>query len=382
MSTATGTDSTTIAISDPATLVTVLRAAGRARVTPCIWGDPGIAKSSIVRAVADVEQMPCAQIIGAHHDPTDFAGLPIITDDGVRLDAPAWAKALVAAGRGLVFLDEFSSSAPAVQAAMLGVVLERTVGDLPLPDDVWVIAAANPPERAADGWDLTAPMANRLLHLHYAPSATSWIDGMTAGFSLPASGLVYDPDDLRRSVSRAQVAAFIRTRPALLHSYPTETASAGRAWPSRRTWTMTADVLALLPDDAVEARMVVAAGLVGHGAAREFEEWRRNADLPDPAAVVADPAVVNWAGLDAMRTWAILSAVVGYCTAPGTAASWSAAWTVLGAAAEHDRGDIATACARSLLTARPAKAPIPNSVKKFRQSLVAAGILPARGDAA
>lgn len=37
---------------------------------------------------------------------------------------------------------------------MLLVVLDPTVGDLRLSRKVRVIAAANPPERAADGWDL------------------------------------------------------------------------------------------------------------------------------------------------------------------------------------------------------------------------------------
>jgi len=44
-----------------------------------------------------------------------------------------------------------------VQAALLRVVLERAVGDLTLPDEVAVVAAANPPEQAADGWDLSQP---------------------------------------------------------------------------------------------------------------------------------------------------------------------------------------------------------------------------------
>ena len=45
--------------------------------------------------------------------------------------------------------------------ALLRVVLERTVGDLTLPHDVAIVAAANPPEQAADGWDLSPPLANR-----------------------------------------------------------------------------------------------------------------------------------------------------------------------------------------------------------------------------
>ena len=55
-----------------------------------------------------------------------------------------------AAQSGYLFLDELSTSPPAVQAAMLGVALERRVGDLLLPRAVQVVAAANPPERAAE----------------------------------------------------------------------------------------------------------------------------------------------------------------------------------------------------------------------------------------
>src|ERR1700704_1714684 len=107
--------------------------------------------------------------------------------------ACAWShrpgrKRVQAAQSGYLFRHELSASPPAVQAAMLGVALERRVGDLLLPRAVQVVAAANPPERAADGWDLTTPLANRFLHVSYTPAVDGWIDGMTAGFLLPAGG--------------------------------------------------------------------------------------------------------------------------------------------------------------------------------------------------
>jgi len=70
------------------------------------------------------------------------------------------------------------------------------------------------PERAADGWDLSPPLANRFLHISYTPSTDGWIDGMTAGFSLPAAGWVAQPSRERRAIARAHVAAFIRCGPA------------------------------------------------------------------------------------------------------------------------------------------------------------------------
>jgi hypothetical protein len=65
------------------------------------------------------------------------------------------------------------------------VVLDRTVGDLVLPPGVSVVAAANPPEQAAGGWELSAPLADRFCHLDWAPSGRSIADGLAGGWPMP-----------------------------------------------------------------------------------------------------------------------------------------------------------------------------------------------------
>ncbi len=233
------------------------------------------------------------------------------------MEPPAWAKRLHEAQAGYLFLDELSTSPPAVQAAMLGVALERRIGDLVVPRAVQVVTAANPPERAADGWDLSPPLANRFLHISYTPEVERWIDGMTAGFSLPAIGHVAQPSRERTAIARAHVAAFIRSRPALLDAFPANASASGRAWPSRRTWTMTADVLALLAEDDADAAYIAASGLVGEGAAVEYLTWRREADLPDPALVIADPKQCELAIAESIAGLGHLAGVVGYSTGRG-----------------------------------------------------------------
>jgi hypothetical protein len=79
------------------------------------------------------------------------------------------------------------------------------------------------------------------------------------------------------------------------------------------------------------------------------------ADLPDPANVVANPTGVAWRSLDPSRVWAILAGVVGYSTGRGTVEAWRAGWGPLAVAAEMGKGDVAAACARTLLLARPPK---------------------------
>src|SRR6201997_3904781 len=154
--------STLLQAGDGNVAAEALGVAVAARVPVLLWGAPGTGKTSAIRAMAEAMNLPCETVIASIREPSDFAGLPVITDGTVHFAPPRWAQRLAAAGTGILFLDELSTAPPAVQAALLRVVLERTVGDLTLPDDVAVVAAANPPEQAADGWDLSAPLANRL----------------------------------------------------------------------------------------------------------------------------------------------------------------------------------------------------------------------------
>ena len=120
--------------------VEALGVAVAARVPVLLWGAPGTGKTSAIRAMAAVMGLPCETVIASIREPSDFAGLPIVVGGEVRFAPPAWARRLAEAGRGLLFLDELSTAPPAVQAALLRVVLERVVGDLTLPEEVAVVA--------------------------------------------------------------------------------------------------------------------------------------------------------------------------------------------------------------------------------------------------
>ena len=359
--------------SDP--LLTVMRAAGRAGVATLLWGDPGIGKSSLMQGLADADGLPMETVMASLREPADFAGLPVVQPQGVELSAPSWATRLAAVEDGYLFLDELTTAPPAVQAAALRVVLDRVVGDLRLPRGIRVVAAANPPENAADGWALAAPMANRFLHIDHKPLNDDWIDGMTTGFQVPTSGRVLDYSPTAQAASRAEVASFIRTRPDLLHALPKDDAATGRAWPSHRTWTMTADVLALLDPGDTPATLLAATGLVGEGAGTEYIAWRSLNDLPDPAEVLHDPASVNWADLEPSRAWAILTAVTAHATADGTKKGWLSAWAPLAVAATAGLQDVAAANARALLKSRPGGATPPASAKAFVTVLLDAGLI-------
>lgn len=359
-----------------------------------LWGAPGTGKSSVVRDLADQLGWPCEVVIASIREPSDFAGLPIVVgrggDGGVRFAPPSWATALAGAGRGILFLDEISTAPPAVQAALLRVVLERTVGDLRLPDAVAVVAAANPPDQAADGWDLSAPLANRFCHLDWATDAPTVAQGFTAGFgspvgpdlvrglragdaAAPASGPSPGPGG-GRARARAEIATFLLLRPSLLVAPPTERAAAGRAWPSPRTWEMCGDLLAAARAAGVapEVGTALVCGCVGEGPGLELLAWLADLDLPDPESVLADPAGFELPARGD-RAHAALMSVAAAVGANPTVERWAAGWEVLGRAGERVP-DVAAVAARSLVRSRPPGAPTPPQAAAFLPLLRDAGL--------
>ncbi len=357
--------------------ISALSIALQAGIPVLAWGPPGTGKTATITALAAALGLHCECVIASIREPADFGGLPVIREDGVFLHAPAWARRLAQAGKGILFLDEISTAPPAVQAALLRVVLDRVVGDLELPPGVSVVAAANPPEQAAGGWDLSAPLANRFCHLAWALDAQAWVDGMLRGWPAPAAPRLPDGWEVVIPASRALVASFIRHRPHLLLQVPESEDQAGRAWPSPRSWDMAARLLAAADAAAAgdDVSALLVAGCVGEGAGLEFLAWRKALDLPDPEAVLAAPEAFQVPGRGD-QAFAVLTSVVSATVSNLTKDRWLAAWRVLARAAEQGAKDIAACAAKALAAARKASLPLPQrELEQFVPLLKGAGLL-------
>lgn len=346
-----------------------------ARVPVLLWGAPGTGKTSAIRAMASAMGLPCETVIASIREPSDFAGLPVITGNAVRFAPPLWATRLAGAGTGVLFLDELSTAPPAVQAALLRVVLERTVGDLTLPDDVAVVAAANPPEQAADGWDLSAPLANRLCHLTWEASPRRIADGLAGGWAPPTVPLLPAGWTAGEQLNRGIVGAFLQVRPALAIAPPANPSEAGRGWPSPRTWEMAARLMtaADVAGAGEQVRSALIRGAVGDGAGVEFLAWLVEMDLPDPEEVLANPASFRLPERGD-RAYAALAAIAAAVAAEPTPERWTAGWQVLGGCAATVP-DIAATAARVLARCRPGGTPLPAEIKLFAPVLREAGLL-------
>lgn len=323
-----------------------------------LWGEPGIGKTAALTQLADSLDLPLTTVIASVHEPSDFSGLPIIGDDpaanGVPMAPPDWAVRLVRAGRGLLFLDELSTAPPAVQAALLRLVLERRVGALRLPPGVRIIAAANPRSSAADGWELSAPLANRFVHLHWAHDHDVVVRGL--GGTWPRATLPrLDQEKLGEAVvfARRAVCGLLAARPKLVHQMPTSETRRGGAWASPRSWDMTVRLVAFATAAGAsrDVLSLLVRGAVGDGPGFELLTSIDRMDLPDPEDILADPAGADLPERGDLRQ-AVLDGVVAAVRKRPERSRWNAAWRVLVRAVETGPLDLVVVPATTLATLR------------------------------
>ncbi|MEU3355233.1 MoxR family ATPase [Streptomyces sp. NPDC037389] len=336
-----------------------------------LWGEPGIGKTAALTQLAEALDLPLTTVIASVHEPSDFSGLPIVGDDpaehGVPMAPPDWAVRLVRAGRGLLFLDELSTAPPAVQAALLRLVLERRIGSLRLPPGVRIVAAANPRSSAADGWELSPPLANRFVHLQWTHDHEVVVRGL--GGTWPRATLPrLDPERLPEAVdfARRAVCGLLAARPTLVHRLPGGEARRGGPWPSPRSWEMTLCLIAFATaaGSSRDVLSLLVRGTVGDGPGLELLASLDRMDLPDPEALLADPAAAVLPERGDLRQ-AVLDGVVEAVRRHPDKSRWDAAWTLLVRAVESGAPDLVVVPATTLASLRRPDWDVPASIERL-----------------
>lgn len=347
------------------------------RIPFLLWGEPGAGKTAVVESAADagfhVETLVCS-----HYEPSDFAGLPVVVGGRVELAPPQWAVRVSEQERpSVVFFDEWTTASPAVQAAALRPLTHGEVGALRLPERVSFGAAANPADVAASGWELAAPTANRFVHLEWRMPPEVFTESLVTG-DWPVLRMRPLDDSYPAALARhrATIAAFLRIRAGQVSALPRDAASRGRAFPTPRTWDYTARLLAATEGEAPRVRQLLVHGTVGDAVGHELLTWLDSLELPDPEALLADPAAGGLDGMRADRVHASLQGVLAAVVGRPTPERWTAAMEVCVAACSHGGIDPAVPVVRALLRMRPAGAELPSGIAVFAAPLALAGLLP------
>ena len=183
-----------------------------------IWGAPGLGKSTVVKQIAEDNQLEFTDIRISQLAPSDLRGLPVPENGESKWYPPEF---LPRSGKGILFLDEINMSPPAVQAIAQQLILDRKIGNYSVPEGWFVWAAGNRKEDRASVFEMPAPLANRFLHFDVSPDLDSF---RSWAFSV----------DLHE-----QIMAFLAFRPELLHAVDKN----APAWPSPRSWAMANELI-------------------------------------------------------------------------------------------------------------------------------------------
>ncbi|UCN00769.1 MoxR family ATPase [Sulfurimonas sp. SWIR-19] len=145
------------------------------KVPTFVWGAPGIGKSSIVKQIAQKNNLGFIDLRLALMDPTDLKGIPFYDKES---HTALWAPPafLPSEGQGILFLDELNSAAPAVQSSAYQLILDRRVGEYELPEGWAIVAAGNREGDRGVTYRMPAPLANRFVHFELEVSVDDWRD--------------------------------------------------------------------------------------------------------------------------------------------------------------------------------------------------------------
>lgn len=337
-----------------------------------LWGAPGIGKSGRMDQVGHRVGLPVGTVYLSTHQPEDISGvlMPDSKGGAITICSLPQVNELIAVGKGILFLDELTCARPAMQGAGLGLIQERFIAGRRLPGRIRVLAAANPPEDAAGGWNLSPPTANRFLHLDVGcPSVDEWNEWLLTGDSATLMPISEGEDIIRTRWSEVWPkiaglgAGFMRNYRTVklgdkvdvntLHHLPRQgSRDRGRAWASPRSWFTALRCLAAA--ECLGQKRVghdLLEGCVGPAYSASWAEWVARANLPDPKDVLENGWTIDRGRMDI--TFAVLSSAISFALSRDTNDEKRRyallSWKLLQRAVDAGQPDIALAPARSLV---------------------------------
>lgn len=249
----------------------------QARLVPLLKGSPGAGKSSIVHALADQYKLKVIDLRLSQCDPTDLMGFPSVT--GKRAGYlpmetfPIEGDEIPAGYEGwLLFLDEFTSAATAVQAAAYKLVLDRMVGLHKLHKNVAIVCAGNLETDGAIVNEMSTAMQSRLVHFELVSDLSSFLDWAYA------QGIDH------------RITSYLKFKPGNLYAFKPD--HTDDTYACNRTWEF-ADRILKVTEDGDADRLPMLAGALGEGVGREFIGFMKiDQELPTIPQIVASPATI------------------------------------------------------------------------------------------
>lgn len=292
-------------------------------------------KTAFIADFARAQGLPLHTLLLSAESADSVLGIPFRSGEGVTYSLPEWAQAVLS-GPCVLFLDELTCAPPHLQGPMLTLIACRRLHGRPLHKGVIIVAAANPPEFTAEGYDLSPAFSNRFAHVHWEVDASQWADNFPLYW-----GSTPDGESQAFRDERALVAAYVRRNPGDLLRH---TAGAS-AWPSPRSWELYCRLVSGGQNPAEALYATVGEGCGGYLTFRRHRE-----SIPDPANILKAPDKTPVPE----QIDAALVAIAALTSVVKDAKQAEAAYAYLGRISDVHGGDLIMS-ARPLLRAYPPK---------------------------
>ena len=258
-----------------------------------IWGSPGCGKSSIVRSVCEQRGIDFIDVRLSTMEPCDIRGLPVPNKEEKVMDwfvNGMWPRD--PNGKGIIFLDEITSTDRSIQVAAYELVLDRRLGKLyTVPPGYMIIAAGNKTDDKAVAYTMSSALANRFLHIELTEDAETWCNWA------------------RNTNIHPSVVGFITYRPETL--FKMENENLERGWPSPRSWERVSYICHYFKNTNETVFRKLIYGLIGTGVGAEFMNFYKiNESFNNILDVMIDPNSKIEIPKEADRKYALCSAIV------------------------------------------------------------------------
>lgn len=224
-----------------------------------LLGAPGLGKSQVVKTIAAERNLKLYDLRLSRMEATDISGLPFLdmerqktvyfTPDFLPTEESYKAEGYKGA---IIFLDELTQSDSSLQSVVLELVLDRSVGNYKVPDNVFIVAAGNRPEDNCGSYELIASLLSRFIVFSVESDPSDWINWALFNNIHPS------------------VIAFIKTHPEhLIGSFSELTNEEPHLISSSpRSWETVSTIVSEVQEDNI--RQYLISGVVGLAAAQQF----------------------------------------------------------------------------------------------------------------
>lgn len=238
-----------------------------------IWGPPGAGKSSVIKQVAEDENIDLIDFRLSQVEPVDLRGLPVPNKEDKSVEWYVSGEFPRSKdSRGILLFDEISAADRSLQVAAYQLILDRCLGKLyKLPPGWLIVAAGNRTEDRAVSTTMSSALANRFLHFEMEPNRDNWLDWAQTHDIHPA------------------IQGFIRYRPEYL--FMQDHQNLERGWPSPRSWAKVSKMCHIYNEKNDTLLRKIVFGLVGNGAGVEFMAfWHISSKFDDVLEYMTNPS--------------------------------------------------------------------------------------------